>query len=353
MPAMEKIKTFVVATKWYLLGGTLSIALLVGGFYGWKHYTYLNSPEYYLEQLNAALLANDLATLALLVDFRAISEDMALHIKNAPIPKRPVQAKETKVIPLHETIQKTFMQALLDKDAQTQTPEQTIDPLSPLAPLPNDFAAQISGKLQLQAALEDEAILSVSVNYPRLEKDYKLLFLIEKKPDWIMTRLNNIDEILKYYVEEENKLEVLREEKFQKNNDEFQKRMNAQFEVNSCTAFLHQSQGSTTSTLFVRIKGYNKGPHIIRNMTFATTISTSNAKGEILLKKDLNMATRILPGVDLEDSYSLDLDPNDVNDATILAAKTLFCKAKPRVMTLGNGELLFTKKHRLDPISSQ
>ncbi len=351
MSAVEKIKTFVMTFKWYLLGGTLTIALLAGGFYGWKHYTYINSPEYYLEQLNAALVANDLEKLAVLIDFRTISEDMALHIKNAPIPKRPIKAKETNFVPLHETIQKAFMQALENKDAPPQ--EQNIDPLAPLNPLPGDFAAQISGKLQLQAALDNEAVLSVNVHYPRLKTDYRLLFLIEKKPDWIMTRLNNIDEILRHYVAEENKLEALREEKFQKNNVTFQARMNSQFQVDSCTAFLHKAQGSANTTLYVRIKGYNKGPHIIRNMTFDTTISSTNEQGEVLLKKDLNMAARILPGVNLEDSYDVDLDPNNEIDAAIIQAKALFCKAKPRVMTLGNGELLFTKKNRLDPISPQ
>ncbi len=352
MSAVEKVKQFVKTARWYIVGTIVTLGLLGGGLFGWSHYKHINSPEYYLEQLNAALLANDLATLAVLVDFRTITEHMAQQIQQAPIPKRPVNAKEANVYPLYEEIQREFMQALQNKD-QTTTTEETTDPLSPLDPLPKDFAAQISGKLQLQAALEDEAILSTTVHYPRLKKDYKLFFLIEKKPDWIMTRLNNIDEILKQYVAEENKLEILREEHFQQNNVEFQKRMDAQFHVSSCTAFLHHVTGNPNATLYVRIKGYNKGPSIIRNMTFATTINSSGEQGKVLLTKDLNMATRILPGVDLEDSYNLELDPNNPIDAAILAAKDLFCSAKPRVMTLGNGVLLYTKRNRLDPILSQ
>ncbi len=352
MSTKEKVKQFVIKARWYILGTVLAIALSAGGVYGYKHYTYINSPEYYLEQLNAALVANDLETLALLVDFRALSDDMALRIQNAPIPKRAPNPNDKNNTPLSEIIQRTFMQGLLNKD-ETNQAEQTLDPLSILEPLPKDFAAQISGKLQLQAKLENEAVLSVSINYPRLKKDYRLLFLIEKKPDWIMTRLNNMDEILKHYVSEENKLEILREEKFQADNVKFQEIMDKQFQVNSCTAFLHTAQGSSASSLHVRITGYNKGPQIIHNMTFATSLSAQTNPNDVLLVQDLNMAARILPGVDLEDAYRIDLDEKNPAHASLINAKDLSCTAKPRVMTLNNGNILFTKKHRLDPIYTQ
>ncbi len=348
MPDISSIKQFVIKARWKILGIVLCLILAAGGFYGWKHYTHINSPEYFIEQLNTALVTNDLAKLAVLVDFRSVTDDMVKHIQRADIPKRPATAKEERVIPLTEEIQVIFMEALKNKDAAPPTTQEKQNPLAPLDPLPIDFAAQISGKIKLQAALGNEAVASVTVNYPRLERDFRLLFFMTKSPDWIIKRMSNVDEILRYYVTEENKLELLREEKFLKDNAIFQQRMDEQFELRSCTAFVHAATGSKTKSLFVRIKGYNKGPQIIRNMTFETTITSDTAQGNVVLKEDLNMAARILPGVDLEDAYNIELDPNNAEHAAVLNTKNLFCVAKPRVMTLNNGDLLFTRKNRLE-----
>ncbi len=345
MSFVSKLTQFIKAKLWYIVGAISFVVLSGGGFYGWKHYTYLQSPEYFLEQLNLATQNNDFATLATLVDFRSVTEDIAKQIIRAPIPPLPGKPRETNVFILSEKIQKNFIAAMQNKDKNApQNPNP--DPLAALEPLPSDFAAQISGKFKLITALANEAVVSVKVNYPRLKKDYNLIFSIEKKPEWIVTKLRNIHEVIKEYITEENKLEVLRDHKFQKDNFEIQKRMTAQFEVNKCTAFVHTTTDNT-STLFVRINGYNKGPYIIRNMTFATDVTAKTEHDEITFTRDLNMAARILPGVDLEDSYSITLDPSNEQDAKILAAESFTCTAKPRLMTLGNGQLLFTKKHRL------
>ncbi len=345
MSFVSKLKDFVKTKLWYIVGTIVFIAISTGGFFGWKHYTFLQSPEHFLERLNLATQSNDFATLAALVDFRGISEDVAKHIVRAPIPPTPDKPRETNYIVMSEQIQKDFIVGMQNKDKEVKpNPNQT--PLAPLEPLPADFVAQIAGKFKLETAVENEAIISVSVHYPRLKKDYKLLFSINKKDDWIVTRFRNIDVIIKDYIAEENKLEVLRDLKFQKDNAAIQARMNAQFSVKECTAFVHTASDGT-STLFVRINGYNNGPYIIRNMAFATTVTATTEQGNIEFNRNLNMAARLLPGVDLQDSYSVTLDPNVEQAAEILSAQSFSCTAKVSFMTLGNGQLLFTKKHRL------
>ncbi len=346
MSFVPKLKQFVITKKWYILGAILFISLSSGGIYGWKHYTYLQSPQYFIEQLNLATQSNDFVKLASLVDFLTVSDEIAQKIVRAPIPSTKGNPRETDYIVLSEKIQRDFILNMQNKDEEIP-PNPNMNPLAPLEALPKDFAAQISGKFQLQIALENEGIVNVKVHYPRLKKDYVLQFIIEKKPDWIITRFKNIDEIITEYIAEENKIDIQRDLKFQKDNAKAQKEMTSQFRVDSCTAFVHTTSDGH-STFFIRINGYNNGPHIIRNMTFDTNILGRTSEEEFEFKRNLNMATRLLPGVDLQDSYSFELDPKEELDAKILAADGFACMGKPKQMTLDNGRLLFTRLHRLE-----
>ncbi len=345
MSFAANLKNFLISKKWFLLGFILLLIMSMGGFYGWKHYQYLQSPQHFLSQLNAATQSNDFVTLAKLVDFRGIAEDISKQIVRAPIPPSADKPRETDYLAMSDKIQNDFIIAMENKDKDTTT-KTANDPLSSLEPLPKDFAAQISGKFELQTTVEDEGLISVSVNYPRLDKKYKLLFTISKNPEWKITRFNNTAELIEEYIAEENKLEVLRDLKFQKDNAEMQASMLKQFTVKQCTAFLHTTSDGQSS-LFVRVNGYNNGPYIILNMTFETNVTVHGVQGNLEFKHDLNMAARLLPGVDLIDSYSIELDQNNERDEKILSAQEFSCTARIRLMTLSNGKLLFTKRHRL------
>ncbi len=345
MSFVPKLKEFVLAKRWYIIGVTLTLVLAGGGLYAYKQHTYKQSPEFFLTQLNAGLQSNNLPLLATLIDFRSLTDDISKQIVRAPIPQHYGKIRETEYIVVAEQIQNDFILAMQTKDEEKPA-NPNPNPLAPLEPLPADFAMQISGKFRLQGLADNKAIITTTINHPRLKKDYKLSFLCEQKPHWMVTKFINFNELLAEYIDEENKLEVLRENKFLEDNIKFAKRMSDQFSVSDCTAFVHTASDGHT-TLFVRVRGYNRGPFIIQNMTFATEVIAETSEGPMTIEKDLNMAARILPGVDLQDSYSIELDKNKPEDMLLINTTNFVCKAKPRMMTLGNGTLLFTKRHRL------
>ncbi len=331
----DVLKKFKILIILVLLAG-----LSVGGYFGWKHYKFLQSPEHYVEKLNAALNANNKAELATLLDLRKITEELAARFLSAPLPNESVKPQDTGPTQLAETMQLAFIDALLTRD-QEPAPAPPKNPLRPIEPFPDDFAKQLVGNITLKSASENSAVAQVNIHYPRTKKDVTFLLQIEKKPDWIMTRVLNIDQLLQIYIEEEKIMDAMRQDAYITKMNENAKRMKAQFIVHSCFAFMQTVSRQDGGILIVRVKGYNKGPHIIRNMTLETVVSATNPQGPFSFKRNLHSATRILPAVDLEDSYTLELDPNNAEDAAILQGHGFSCTATPTTMTLGNGEFLF------------
>ncbi len=339
MSFVEKAKVFVVEKKMLVIGLTLTLVLGGGGFLGWKKYTYSQSPQAFIEQLNTALTATDVTALATLIDFRTLTEDLAKNILAQPMPSKSSTPKSTEVPLLAEDIQKFFLQNLQNTDT-AKTPA-TEDPLAPLMPLPPDFIKQVSGKFIFQTQTQEGAITSVRIHYPRLEKDFTFYFLAKQKPHWRIERVMNTKELVQAYIKEDSTLERGRKKLYDIQREKDRKRIESQFRVEECTAFIHRPNGQTTPNLIVRIRGYNQGPFIIRNMTFATKVYARNANGEIAFSQKLNSAARINVGTLLEDSYTHELETESKEAKFLLEVPEVSCEAHVHFMTLDNGQLLF------------
>ncbi len=336
----DVLKKFKILIILVLLGG-----LGAGGYYGWQHYLFLQSPENYVAKLNTALTANNMTELAKLIDFRQLTEELAARFLAAPLPNEDVKPKGKGTTQLAEEMQQHFMEALLTRDEEPK-PAPPKNALRPIEPFPDDFAKQLVGNITLKSSDEHSAVAQVVIHYPRTKKDVTFLLQLEKKPDWIMTRVANIDQLLHVYIEEEKVMDAMRQDAYINKMNENAKRMKAQFIVHSCLAFMQTISQQDGGILIVRVKGYNKGPQIIRNMTIETIVTGKGPQGDFSFKRNLNSATRILPAVDLEDSYTLELDPNNPEDQTILQGHGFTCTALPTTMTLGNGEFLFVHKQQ-------
>ncbi len=320
--------TIIVLLALFLLGG--------GGFYGWQRYTYANSPEAYVEKLNAALLSGDLATLAVIVDFRPMTESMAHLILDSPMPSEASRPSTTNEAVLAENIQKAFMESVKNRDAKPSDKKE--DPLAPIKPLPPDFTKQIAGNVTLLGRAQNGAIISAKMTHDRVDKDYQLHFLIEQKPDWKITKFVNFPDLLQAYILEEAALERGRKKIFEAKRAEDKKRMDQQFRLDECTAFVHRPSGQKTSMLTVRIKGYNKGPFTIRNITFDTKIVVGSSGGELYYNHNISTASRLLVGTNLEDSFIMELLPEYESTQILEQAPKLTCEPNITFMTLDNGK---------------
>ncbi len=333
------VKEFIMEKKFHLLGLVLAITLVGGGWFGWNKYTHSHSPEYFLEQLNAALAAKDLASLAVLVDFRTFSEDIAQRILAQPMPSEHSTPKHKEPHLLAESIQNFFMENIKDpKPAPPADIEE--DPLAPVDALPIDFITQITGKFTLETRMSDGAVASVKMHYPRFKKELPFYFYLKQKPEWRLIRLANANELLKSYIKEDTAIEVGRKQVYKKQREQDRKRIENQFKVEECTAFIHRPRGQKVPLLMVRIGGYNNGPFTIRNMTFDTSINVENHDAELSFKQRINTAARLTVGTNLEDSYTLELETESKEAKILLGAEKLTCTAKVFFMTLDNGAML-------------
>ncbi len=340
MSAVEKAKTFLNEKKSLVIGLVVTALVAGGGFWAWKKYTHANSPEAYIAKVNTALLTADLAALATLVDFRTLSEDFAQHILSQPMASPSSAPRNTQVPLLSEDIQKFFLQKMHTRDEDAEKEDST-NPLDPLLPVPPNFITQIAGNLSLHTQTRTDAVAIVKMEYPRIEKEYMLQFLLQKKPDWRIVRFLNAKELVHAYVQEDTFLEQGRKKARQIQRDKDKKRIEAQLTIDECTAFLHKPRGQKEPILVVRIRGYNNGPYIIRNMTFDITVEARTSHGQLEFKQKVNRGTRLNVGTTLEDNFNHELQTEGKDAEFLLEAPKVSCTAHVHFMTLDNGEVLY------------
>ncbi len=300
------------------------------------------SPEEYVEQHNTAMTAADFTTLVKLVDFRTLTEDIAQHILNAPPVSKVSTPKEKTVSELAQKIEQFFIKSMKNSGAKANpNAQKKTDLAAPFMPVPDDLAQQITGKFSLRGLSKQGAIVTTQFTHPELEESVPLHFLVTQTPEWKMIRLINISELLKEYNVHEKKLERARQKEYDLKRAKDKKRIEQQFKLDSCVAFVHQPSGQKTPLLTVRIKGYNNGPFTIRNMTFDTKVRVHSSGGELVYNHDINTAAQLRVGVTLEDSYTLDIDKDEKEVAVLLKAPKVTCTAHVQYMTLDNGQILF------------
>ncbi len=333
------LKDFFAGKKIIIIA-IIVMALGGGGFFAWKMLGQDQNPQSYVQTLNKAMLEGDLTTLVKIVDFRSLTEDMARQILADPQIPSIIKLENKSLSALSQNIEQVFIKSMQERTAAPK-PSQNTDPFAPLAPVPEDFAKQITGKFTLHGSSQNSAIATVNFNHPRLEKDFPMHFLLEQAPNWKMTKLVNMPDLLQEYIKEEKNLLGARQKHHKMLRDKDKKRIEQQFKLDECKAFVHKPSGQKTPLLTVRIKGYNNGPFTIRNMTFDTRVVIHNKGGELIYNHDINTASQLRVGITLEDSYTIDLEEGDKETEFLTKATKVTCDAVVQYMTLDDGKVLY------------
>ena len=337
---LAPVKSLLYRLRYILLGSTVILLLAVGGAYGWKVYTHRQSPEYALEKINQALLTGKRGELAALVNFRSLALDFAQAIYDQR-PQTPRNAEgEAGILLMADQVQLALFKAL--EQIKDDKPVK-IPPEAPLAPLPQDFLAQIAGKLRIHSRQDDLTFVRAEVDYGRAQKKFPILLLMELREDgWRITRLANARDMVALFVDGEKLLQTQREDALAEKNADEQIRMDAQFQVNSCTAAITPLSNSKTVLLTIQIMGHNRGEHSIHNMNLIATLTLPAAAGQPAqsLRRHVNLARKVSPGENLTHTYNVELDPANPEDARIIKAPRLQCQVRNRAMTLSSGAVL-------------
>lgn len=332
-------KAFLLRFRLPILLTLVVLLLAVGGAYGWRYYQYYTGPEHALLKLNAALTNTDQEQLAELVDFRGLAMDFAGAIQSVYPPASPSPESRARIA---DAIQRMVLNALVE--AKEDKPPKDLPPNAPLAPLPPDFIRQLGGNLKLQRALDNVALVQHTVHYSRAERDFPLLLQMTRTPEfgWRITRIINAPDLVQAFKAAENSLKEQQEAAFAEKNADQQLRMDAQFNVISCTVSAGWLSDKRTALMVIEVMGRNTGSATIHNMNFLTTVMNSSQTS--LYFRHLNVARRILPGEQFRHTWTVDLNPREAADARLLAVKGLQCVARPWAMTLGNGEVLHIRE---------
>lgn len=338
LPFIPVVITLIKKFKIPLIIVGAIFLLGIGAFFGWKQYQFLQSPEKALQTITLALQKGDRHQLALLVDFRALSEDLARQIQA----HYPAAASLPALAVLAENIQ----QSLWDSMGASADKPVKVNPYAPLEPLPAEALPQIATTLHMQQVTEHFALLQAIVDYPRAEHAFTLLLQLDDKAGqgWRITKVVNAAELVQAFVKAETLIANHKAEALAKKNAEQESRMNAQFTLHSCTARAGMLSDGKTALLTIEILGFNPGPHAIFNFNIEASLNSKTSGGD-LFKVPLNLAKRTLQGENFSHSWNIPLDLESPEHQALLREKNLQCTPRFRNMGLGSGEVLFVRKN--------
>lgn len=321
--------------------GTLVLAIVAGGaFWGWQQYQFKQSPQKALQDIALALQKGNRQSLAILVDFRSLSENFAQQV----LQNSPAGAEFPPVEILAENVQ----QRILDSFTKTEDPKKAAkpDPYAPLNPMPPDTIAQLATSIEMQQVGATFALARATVDYPRAEKKFTLIFQMEKKKGlgWQIIKIANAQELVHAFIQAQQSIDQQKSNALAEKNAEQQQRMDKQMVVNSCTAVAGMLSDGKTALLSVEVLARNPGPHAVLNFNLEATLN-STKNSEKTQKFLLNLAKRTLQGENLSHTWNITLDPQNPDHQDLLAEKKLQCTARFNNMGLSSGEILFLRKN--------
>lgn len=333
VPLLKRCKIFV-----FMLVGLCFLGSCV--FFGWRHYQFKNSPQKALQEITQALQKGNRATLAMLVDFRTLSEAFSHQI----IQEYPANSD----IPSVEILAENMQQNIFAGIGKVEDPPKGAkpNPYAPLAPLPADAMAQIATSLEMQQTDEQFALARAKVEYPRAEKTFILIFQLEKSAGrgWQLKKIANASELIQAFMLSQQSIEQQKADALAAKNAEQQKRMNAQMVVNSCTAVAGMLSDRKTALLSIEILAHNPGPHAVLNFNVETQLASKQHPAE-QHRFLLNLAKRTLQGENFSHTWNIGLDLQNPEHLYLLEEKKLDCTARFNNMGLSSGEVLFLRKN--------
>lgn len=327
-------------SKKILIGIGLLLIVAACVFFGWRHYQFKNSPQKTMQNITQALHKAKLEHLAVLIDFRTLSESFARQM----LQDLPKDAALPPVTILAEQIQQRILDNFTKPEEQPKGVKA--NPFAPLNPLPAGTLAQIGTSITLEKVEDNFALAHAKVDYPRAEKTFNLIFQLEKKGDapWRLTKINNAHEIIQSFLEAQQSIDKQKSDTLAAKNAEQQQRMDSQLVVNSCTAVAGLLSDGKTALLSVEILARNPGPHAVLNFNVKTLL-TGKKHSDKTISFLLNLAKRTLQGENFAHTWNIALDPQNPEHQYLLAERTLQCTTTFNNMGLSSGEVLFVRKN--------
>lgn len=317
----------------------LLLGIGAAGWWGFKEYKYRQTGEYALESAKKALSPPDTKALAKMVDFNAISQELAEAIKN-DFPfymAGPDQARN-----IRNKLQTVLLERFLRKEENKSQPVPDSEEellLKPVELLPPDFVGQLTKSLTLLDQSADSAHIGARIENPLLKKTFPLIFSLRRSSEgWKVSHLANAGElsaqIKATLLERHAKLRAIYEGK----NDKTTKRMDQLLPILSCSADAGLLSDRKTLLMVVQLIARNRGTIQINNFNVDASISGRN--GKEIVQRYLNVAKPIGPGEDFNHRWNFELEANSPLGRAILAAGPLQCKASWKTLGLNNAEVL-------------
>ncbi|MCR4667089.1 MAG: hypothetical protein K5657_07325 [Desulfovibrio sp.] len=351
MNIREKISKY----KWILIGTIATAIISVGVVFGINYYTYSKSCEYSYGKFQAALTSANMAELAHLVDFKTISSHLA---------------KETaKTFPFYfagpnqeQKISYTFQTHLLKLLRQKPEPNDDrliTDPAvllqKPVYVLPPDVVTQVSKNMTLRNQDPHSIIITSHFDHPLLKHSFPLILSMKDTGEgWIISDILNAAEILTEFREIFNQRLLAQKKLIAEKSKRVVDNMHKTMEIQGCTADAGVISDKKTLLVVVHLLARNKTTLTVKNVNATTDIL--DAKGNVLLTRNLNTSQPTGPSADFSHRWTIELDAASDDGQRILNAGPLVCRATWRTITMSNsrvyhaeidqGELGTCKKHK-------
>lgn len=333
---------------WFAAHKKIGIAVIVllvaglcaGGYFGWQEYQRRQTSAFALEKLKEALKPVDTNALAHMVDFHAISRDLAKaarrtfpFLHDGHDPERSIS----------HTIQTALLKRFLEKDSagsqfpEDESPEALLK--KPLEMLPKDFIDQLVSGSTLTVMDENSAQVTAKITNKQFKDPFTLRMLLQKGPDgWRIRHIVNAEALAGQLRQELLRRHVGLREVYEAKNRDTTKQMEEVLKLETCTAHAGVLSDKRTFLLMVHATAKNIGDVKITNFNLDTTLYGRD--GQPVWHRFLNVAKPVAPGENFNNRWSYELEASDPIARQILAAGPLQCRAKWQTLTLGSGKVL-------------
>lgn len=328
----------------------LVLALGYSAWEGWKYYQYRQSSQCAFDTLSETLKSIDEEKLAQQVDFSSLAQ----HVAQCVAEFYPfIEQGSNQRTAITGRLQSYLLERLLAKEKGRQhaalSPEEALQ--QPLEVLPPDFVKQLQHSLALNATgtgNPDTAFLSATLHHPQLDKDFNLIFLLQRTSSgWMVTDLANAREVVAQFREAQLKRNEARQLQMIKKNQATQQRMNATLPLQTCEAAAGVI--SDNKTLLVRVIAVGRNATAERINGFSLHVSILSEDGKPILERFLDKAVPLQPGEPFKQDWTIEMAADSDVGKALLAGGKLQCKTRWQTMALNNGDVLYIREIKQIP----
>ena len=328
----------------------LVIALGYGGWEGWKYFQYLQSSQYAFDMLKDSLKSIDEEKLSAQVNFDSLNQGIAQCVAQFyPF----LEQGSNQQAAIKKRLQKHLLERLLAKDNSRQRKELTAEEAleKPLDVLPPDFVKQLQQSLALNATgtgNPNSAFVTATLHHPLLDKDFNLVFLMQRTPSgWMLTDLANARELVAQFREAQLTRNEAKRVQLIKKNEMTQQRMNATLPIQSCEAAAGVI--SDNKTLLVRVIVVGRNATADRVDGYSLHVAIANEAGKPILDRYLDKAAPLQPGEPFKQDWTIEMTADSDIGKALLAGGKLQCQTRWQTVALNNGDVLYIREVKQIP----